>query len=147
MVRRACLFRRFDEERLRNVYGVRLGQHRGVRLCYCHVQCWWDEAVDEAFAARIWDIFDEKWQEWRGRVKSGLPGRASMDPGHGVKRARTKAADALDQGVARERRLEGIAEEGIAADVAGAGGAQVSDMVPDSEDEEEENRVVSCGNC
>lgn len=137
---------RFDEERLRNVYGMRLEQHRSVRLCYCHVQCWWDGPVDEAQAAHIWSVFDRKWREWRGRVADGQP---CSSPGGGLKRPRdaevmVEAAGGYGKG--GERRLKGIVEETLAGSVAGAGGAQVSDTVPDSEDEEE-NRAVSCGNC
>lgn len=124
------------------MYGMRLGAHRSVRLCYCHVQYWWDGPVDEAQAAGIWARFDRKWQEWRGRVEaaSAVPGA-----GTGVKRQRD-CAETVRVCEDGEMRLQKIVEEKIGGDVAGAGGARLSDTVPDSEDEEE-NRAVSCTNC
>lgn len=104
--------------------------------------------MDDTKAARIWEVFDRKWQEWRNRVAAGASDGAAA-AGEGAKRLRGE--DAVAPGARKACRdgaqgLEGTSEGKLAGNVAGAGGAQVSDTIPDSEDEEE-NRVVSCTNC
>lgn len=126
------------------MYGMRLGAHRSVRLCYCHVQYWWDGPVIEAQAAGIWALFDRKWQDWRRRVEAAS---AAPPAAAGVKRQRDCVeAEPIKTCEGGEVRLQTLVEEKIAGEVAGAGGARLSDTVPDSEDEEE-NRAVSCTNC